>query len=116
MYATGNVFLLHLKQKSSVCIFKIIFIMLQLLYMYMTTRTQDARLLVQSTLAAFSSLFLLCYKQKILRTQERLMLEMTDEIRVILTACHSVFYNIQISWLSREHILKKIIIFFSFHA
>lgn len=82
-----------------------------LLYKYMTTGTQDARLPVQSTLEAFSSLFLLCYKQKILYTQERLMLEMTDEIRIMLTACHSVTYNIQISWLSWKHILKKMYFF-----
>ena len=66
-----------------------------LLYKYMTTGTQDARLPVQSTLEAFSSLFLLCYMRKILHTQGRLMLEMTDEIRIMFTGCHSVSYNIQ---------------------
>ena len=61
----------------------------------MTTGTQDARLPVQSTLEAFSSLFLLRYMRKILHTQGRLMLEMTDEIRIMFTGCHSVSYNIQ---------------------
>ena len=74
---------------------------------------QDAKLHVPSTLEVLSCLFLLTLSADNLTHKKRLILEMNDEmiklsVRIMLIACHSVSYYMQICWHSWKHVLKNV--------